>query len=443
LGYSVLGAILQAPVTDGRDYVALLCFFVIGNGAIMTFLAAYAAAAELVPRQAWVGRATGTVLAAYAAAAALCAFVFRSALNSELVPFFVLLSLATHAISAMGAFSIMGLESEFRVFSEAKPRFPALLPEADSSADAVTAGTGVVIDSAAIHMPLHDAEAVNSVLPPARLDLDHATPSGKWTGATLASPEAEDESGSIMALAVSMVQPAFLAMWLVTFLGLGSALMFVNTVSDVVAASTPGRVDASELTRDCVIAFALCNVGSRMVGGFVSDWSHKHGHSRVWVLVGGCVLGVIAHGLIAVTPDTDAGATQAWLISSSCAVGVSEGLLILWPVVAREWFGAGKTGVMFSLMNSAAGIGSVAFTAVASGTLNTHSETTINADGITVTFCEGRACFAAPFFIASASCLVAAVGGILLIAFVHSHRQTLAKHSVLVKSLNWPCMSKH
>ena len=389
LGYSSLSAIVQMPSSDAREYAALAAFFVVGNGAVLSFLSAYTSAAAFVPLPHWVGRASGTVLGAYAGAAALCAFIFKTVLHNDLVEFFELLSLSSHVISGLGAFAVLYLSVKHAQYVAATAGDVAL-PEDDK-----------VMGSSNEFKSLITDEAGTTAIKEAGEGLLGDPVSEE---AEAVEQEHAGKCGAFRQNAGVLVRPAFVILWLIIFLGLGSALMFVNTISDVSAAVTAGHVAASSLTRDCVIAFALSNVAARVVGGTCSDFLAKRGFSRLWMLLAGSAVGVVGHLLIAFTPmPSSESALATWLVAASSVVGVSEGLLFLWPIAGREWFGAKKTGIFFTLLNSAVGVGSAVYTAAASGTLHKHSETTLSDQGVLVSHCEGSDCFRSSYIAAALS----------------------------------------
>jgi len=412
LGYSALSAIVQLEATNAREYAAVLAFFVVGNGAVLSFLSAYTSAAAYVPLPQWVGGASGTVLGAYAGAAALCAFMFKSVLNSKLVDFFELLSLSSHAISGAGALAVLYLSVKNSDYvaaatADASGRGLEALGGQQTQALIVTAEASEALMQAVAYVPAKSKTSTDSDFSVCTTIKNHAR---------------------------MMSRPAFVVLWTIVFLGLGSALMFVNTISDVAAAVTEGHVAASTLTRDCVIAFALCNVGARIVGGFGSDGIDKHGFSRLWVLLLGALVGVAAHSMIAFTPRASSDHLSTWLVSSSCLVGISEGLLFLWPVAGRDWFGAKKTGIFFTLLNSAVGVGSAVYTAAASGVIHQHSTTVESASGILVSHCEGSVCFQQSYIAAAASNLLAILLGVWVIKVISNRKPGTA-----VRDMEWRC----
>ncbi len=418
LGYSFLSWLVQMKPSDAREYGALAAFFVVGNGAVLSFLSAYTSAASFVPLPQWVGRSSGTVLGAYAAAAALCAFIFKTVLDNNVIQFFELLSFSSHAISALGAFAVLYLSVKHTHYLSGIAESSAEIGDHESSQEFKALVTESEQESS-----LSDG-----------LDQEQ----GGLPSAGQASKTAAPNGGTCDALreyALVAARPAFVFLWFIIFLGLGSALMFVNTIADVAAALTDGHLAASSLTRDCVIAFALSNVAARVVGGALSDALNQRGWSRLWVLLLGCFIGVIAHALIAFCPESESSdVVAAWLVGSSSAVGTAEGFLFLWPIVGREWFGAKKTGVFFTLLNSAVGVGSAVYTAAASGLLHQHSFTEQNENGVLVSHCEGAICFKGSFLAASASNFFAILLGLLVIRAI-SARSNAGKQ---VKEVKWP-----
>ena len=385
VGYATLyHTVVASP--PNKDWIAAFAFLVLGHGCVLAFLSSWTAAVALLPNPAWKGRVGGAVLAGFAGSAAVCAFIYHTGFHGDPAEYFQVLVVMALALAAKAAAS---LAIRTQCLCGRTPP-PGIMP---------------------VSMGDQTREA-------------EADPE-QGRGAPAPLPAA-----STMDTLRTLARPGFLGMWLLVFLGLGSALMFVNTLGSVVDAMAgatgdagPQAKDSSALTSTGVVTFAVCNVGFRLVGGTASDLLHARGHSRLWVQVVGCAIGIAAMAIFASTPpslaDCASGficpAARTRLLLGSGLVGAGEGLIFTWPVVAHSWFDATGAGTAFTALNSAVGIGSVAFTAIASAVQAPHETSGTEPDGTEVRLCHGVHCFAGAYTAAAAAMALGAVVALLLI----------------------------
>lgn len=228
----------------------------------------------------------------------------------------------------------------------------------------------------------------------------------------------------------------FYALYAATAVTIGGALCFLNNISlSLKAAAAPGTSGVSDSVWTAVLAFALANTGARAGGGLLTDLLASHGRSRL--LVFAVAVAAVTAGVIVV-----AVAPVRGMVVAAVLVGAGDGAAFAtWPVVVAELYGHARYGLMFAVVNTSLGGGSLALNAMASALYRSGgggaAGAVVTTDGGQVT-CHGAGgeCYRTTWVVTAA--LVAAVGAPCLAhlyAFQTRYRARLLLVAAAVKSV--------
>jgi len=225
-----------------------------------------------------------------------------------------------------------------------------------------------------------------------------------------ASSAAAPEEG-VMVAAVETVGElvSFAVFWQLfatLLVGFGAGIMLSNNAGQIVKAAGGGDADTSAI----VSLYSLCNGFGRLAMGRLADHLHKRGGVARTILAAAAAMTTAATFML-----LSAGADDLLVMYAAFPIaGMSYGAFwTLSPTLVGDMFGQEILPRAYTLMNSAAMLGSLGFSSVLAPMVYEAHEGDDDDDG-SDNECIGAACFRTTFLTVAAAALVATATGLLM-----------------------------